>query len=311
MKYCPITYDEIDDDETYSLRGLKQLSPQLKNLKPLAYSAAEQHAEATALAGKMSIQGVQSKLSAQLKIKEEKFELVAQNGHYILKPPSHLYAELPQNEALTMTLAKKIKLEVPVHGLVYGKDNSMTYFVKRFDRGSYHKKFATEDFSQLLGFARDTKYNSSMEQAASVVETFCSFPRIELVKLFKLTLFNFLIGNEDMHLKNFSLITRDYKITLSPAYDLLNTTIAQKNAAEELALPLKGKKNNLTKNDFLKYFAIERLRLNPAIIARVLQELKEAQPTWEELIQHSFLSKAMQKKYLHLLQERRMRLGLP
>lgn len=310
MKYCPITYDLIRDDETYSARGLKRLSPQLKNLKPLAYSAAEQREEAAALAGKMSIQGVQPKLSAQLKIKEEHFELVAQDGHYILKPPSHLYPELPQNEAISMTMAEKIGLDVPVHGLIYAKDNSLTYFIKRFDRGGHHKKFAIEDFSQLLGFARDTKYNSSMEQVANVIETYCSFPRIELVKFFKLTLFNFLIGNEDMHLKNFSLITDNNKILLAPAYDLLNTSIALKNPEEEMALTLKGKKNKLTKNDFFKYFAVERLKLNTKVIENITQEFKSAKSEWEELIQKSYLSKPMQKKYLQLLQERFERLGL-
>lgn len=242
MKRCPITYEIIADQASYSKNGLRLLSPQLKNLNPLALSADEQRQEAIMRVGKMSIQGIQKKLSAQLKIKEERFEIVDQYGRFILKPQSNIYAELPENEAISMSLAKTIGLEVPIHGLVYSKDNSMTYFIKRFDRLGHNKKLALEDFAQLLGEDRYTKYESSMEQVIKVIEKFCTFPKIEFVKLFKLTLFNFLIGNEDMHLKNFSLITRDQKIMLSPVYDLLNSTIAMGSAKEEIALPLNGKK---------------------------------------------------------------------
>ena len=310
MKRCPITYEVISDDEDYSQRGLRLLSPQLKSLNALELNAAELRMEAVARVGKMSIQGVQTKLSAQLKIKEGRFEIVDQNGHYILKPQSEYYPELPENEAITMSLAATIGIDVPVHGLVYSKDKSMTYFIKRFDRIGHNKKRALEDFAQLSQSGRDTKYNSSMEKIAEIITSFgfCSFPRVEAVKLFKLTIFNFLVGNEDMHLKNFSLISRDRKITLSPGYDLLNSTIAQMNAKEELALPLNGKKNNLKRSDFIDYFAIQRLQLNKTVILDIMSEIKQALPAWKVLISNSFLSATMKKKYLELLEERSERI---
>jgi serine/threonine-protein kinase HipA len=304
MKYCPITYEVINNHEDYSRRGLRLLSPYLKNLKPLEFSAIEQRREAIARAAKMSIQGIQIKLSAQLKAKEDHFELVDQYGHYILKPQSEYYPEMPENEAITMSLAASIGIEVPVHGLIYSKDGSMTYFIKRFDRIGHNKKLAVEDFTQLLQLDRETKYESSMEKVAKVMTDFCSFPKIEAVKLFKLTLFNFLIGNEDMHLKNFSLITRNQKITLSPAYDLLNSTIAQAHSKEEIALPLNGKKSNLKKSDLLDYFARQRLQLNQNVITDIIQEIKQALPIWKTLISHSFLSLLMKEKYLDLLARR-------
>lgn len=310
MKHCPITYEIISDQENYSQRGLRSLSHQLKNLSPLNLSADEQRQEAIDRIGKMSIQGVQKKLSAQLKVNAGCFEIVDLNGHYILKPQSDTYPELPENEAITMSLAKTIGLEVPVHGLVYSKDASMTYFIKRFDRMGHSQKLAVEDFAQLSGEDRYTKYKSSMEKVIAVIERFCTFPKIELVKLFKLTLFNFLIGNEDMHLKNFSLITKNKKTSLSPAYDLLNSTIAQKNIKEEIALPLRGRKNNLTKHDFFKYFAREQLKLNPKTIDGVIQEFHKVIPEWHKLIGFSFLSQQMQEKYLLLLNERCGRLGI-
>lgn len=310
MKRCPITYEIIVDNALYSEQGLRLLSPQLKKLEPLAYSAADQRREAIARVGKMSIQGVQPKLSARLKIKEGRFEIVDQYGQYILKPESADYPELPENEALTMSLAATIGIEVPVHGLVYSKDNKMTYFIKRFDRAGHKQKLAVEDFAQLLQLSRDTKYDSTMESIAKAVIQFCSFPKIEAVKLFKLTLFNFLVGNEDMHLKNFSLITRHQKITLSPAYDLLNTTIALPKPEEEMALRLNGKRKNLKKKDLVDYFAIERLNLNQNTVQSVMQEIKQALPGWRKLISQSFLSKSMQDKYCRLLEERCERLEI-
>lgn len=308
MKRCPITYEVIPDQENYSKAGLRLLSPTLKDLKPLDLSADEQRETALTHVGKMSVQGIQPKLSAKLKVKKACFEIVDQYGQYILKPQSLLYPELPQNEAITMTLAEKIGLDVPVHGLIYAKDDSMTYFIKRFDRVGRHKKIPLEDFTQLSGADRYTKYNSSMENVIKVIAQFCTFPKIEFVKLFKLTVFNFLIGNEDMHLKNFSLIRHDKKIMLSPAYDLLNTTIALSGTKEELALPLNGKKRQLNQQDFLKYFAVDRLGLNPTIIAEVMDEIQAALPLWQQLIKISFLSPKMQEKYLSVLQERATRL---
>lgn len=309
MKRCPITYEVINAQDNYSQRGLRLLSPQLKDLKPLEYSAEEQRREALARAGKTSIQGVQPKLCAKLRVRAAQFELVDRYGHYILKPQSIDYPELPENEAVTMSLAATIGIEVPIHGLIYSKDKSMTYFVKRFDRIAHSKKLAMEDFAQLMQLNRNTKYASSMEKVVKIIETFCTFPKIEVIKLFKLTLFNFLVGNEDMHLKNFSLITIGKKTTLSPAYDLLNSSIALPKYEEEVALPLRGKKKNLTKRDLLDYFAIEKMQLNEKIISDIVNTIKQTTPNWQKMIETSFLSKPMQDKYLQLLKARCKRLA--
>lgn len=309
MKRCPITYEEIHENDAYSLRGLRLLSPKLMQLQPLKLSADSQREQALRMAEKMSIQGVQPKLSARLKIKAGCFDIVDHNGNYILKPQSKDYPELPENEAITMTMAEQCGIEVPIHGLVYSKD-SMTYFIRRFDREGNNKKLAVEDCAQLLGLSRDTKYNSSMEKIIDAITRYCHYPKIEFVKLFKRIVFNFLIGNEDMHLKNFSLITRKGIIQLSPAYDLLNTSIAIGNYKEELALPLNGKKNNLRKGDIFHYLAVERLNLPAAIIQEELMLFQSILPQWHELIRRSFLSKPMQDKYRVLLDERSQRLEL-
>lgn len=253
----------------------------------------------------MSIQGIQPKVSTILNIKNSGFEIVDQGGEFIMKPQSVDYTELPQNEDVSMRLAAMVDIETPLHGLIYSKDNSLTYFIKRYDRIGKKQKRAVEDFAQLSGNTRDTKYRSSMENVAKLIEQFCTFPVIEKVKLFRLTLFSYLIGNEDMHLKNFSVITRDAKIELSPAYDLLNTTIAIGNALEELALPLSGKKRNFTKNNFLEYYGQQHLGLRTQVIDDVLADFSNAIESWKNTIEISFLSATMKQKYVEIIEQRR------
>ena len=308
MSRCPITYEECEGGK-YSFKGLKKLSPRLKSLKDLPFSAEDQVREAIARAAKMSIQGVQPKLSVRLNVKNEIFEIVDTGGRYILKPQTMNYREVPENEDVTMRLAKLIGIEIPLHGLVYCKDDTMTYFIRRFDRMGRNKKIAVEDFAQLSGKDRETKYKSSMEQIIFLIEKFCTFPAIEKLKLFNLTLFNYLVGNEDMHLKNFSVIRRDLKVELSPAYDLLNSTIIL-NSQEEIALPLGGKKNELRKDDFLVYFAKERLKLTQKSIEQTVGRIVNVFPKWTDLIQECFLSDSMKTQYVDLLNERFSKLDL-
>ncbi len=308
MNICPITYEICPGK--YSRKGLNNLSRNINSLKDFPYSADEQLKESAARADKLSIQGVQPKLSARFNPSLEGFELVNRGGTFILKPQNPMYDELPQNEDLTMRLAGISGIEVPLHGLIYCRDGSMTYFIRRFDRTGRRGKVALEDFAQLSGNSRDTKYDSSMEKVAGIINTYCTFPAIENIKLFRLTLFSFLTGNEDMHLKNFSLISRKGIIELSPAYDLINTTIALKTPIEELALPVAGKKNSLTRNILIDYFAGERLTLEQKVIGRVLNEMAGAYPEWEEMIKISFMSQGMKDKYSRLIKERMERLGL-
>ena len=309
MKYCPITYEPLSEGSEYSADGLRSLNRNLKSLAPLEFSAEQQRQEAISRAGKMSIQGLQLKLSSVLKITEGRFEIVDRGGQYILKPQSRDYLELPENEALTMHLARIAGIQVPVHGLVRSADQTFTYFVKRFDREG-RDRIPQEDFAQLSGASRETKYESSMEKVAAVIGRYCTFPAIENVKLWERTIFSFLVGNEDMHLKNFSLVTRDEKVAMSPAYDLLNTTIALKNAKEELALPLNGKKSKLTRRDLIDYFAHERLGIKAAVRSDVVSRFTRALPVWYKVLDRSFLSSDAKQHYASVLQERSKRLNL-
>ncbi|WP_158729188.1 MULTISPECIES: HipA domain-containing protein [unclassified Flavobacterium] len=303
MNRCPITYELCGMDK-YSEKGLRMIAPKLTYLNDLPYTAVELRQEAANRAKKLSIQGVQPKLSAAISIVDQEFKIVDQFGTYIIKPQNDLFPQLPENEDVTMRMAKVFGLEVPFHGMLYGKDGSLSYFIKRFDRYGKGNKYATEDFAQLTGNTRDTKYRFTMEKLIPVLDEYCSFPAIEKADFFKRILFCYLTGNEDMHLKNFSLITKNEKTTLAPIYDFLNSTIAIKNPQEEIALTLKGKKSNLKATDFIDYYGKERLQLNEKTIATILKQMKKATPKWKELLEISFLTDEMKEKYLELLESR-------
>ncbi|MDA0577078.1 MAG: HipA domain-containing protein [Verrucomicrobia bacterium] len=316
MNICPIAYIPCGDVR-YSREGLRILDPRLTRLQDFPHDAAQQRREALLRTGRMSIAGVHPKLSTVLDVDEGLFCLVDQGGRFIIKPQHSDWPQLPENEGLTMRLASVAGLDVPVSGLVRCRDGSWSYFVKRFDRLGRGLKKALEDFAQLAGATRDTKYDSSMERVAKLIEQHCTFPMVEKERLFRLALFSFLVGNEDLHLKNFSVITNGPKVLLSPAYDLLSSTVAflamgkAADAIEELALPLAGKKRNLTRTDWVDYFGAERLRLTPKIIDKVLAELAGAIPRWRELIEISFLSERGKTLYQDLLTERAGRMGWP
>ena len=315
MNRCPITYRECGEAR-YSRVGLRSLSPNLLHLKDFPYAADQQRQEAVIRAGRMSIQGVQPKLSVRLDTKAGEFRIVDRGGRFVIKPQHHIYPNLPENEGLTMHMAGLCGIEVPLSGLVRCADGTWSYFVRRFDRTGHNGKVPLEDFAQLAGGSRDTKYQFSMERLIGVLNDYCTFPAIERVKLLKRGLFNFLVGNEDMHLKNHSLITRDGKVELAPAYDYVSSTVAfltlgkRIETIAETALPLRGKARGLTRKTWITYFGNQRLGIPEKVIRRVEMELAAAVPAWHVHIAGSFLPAEQKRTYGALLDQRVAILGL-
>ena len=307
MNRCPLSYRTLDDpDALYSTEGLRGLSPRLRSLEPLPFTNEELRFEATARSGKMSIGGVQPKVSAVLRVTAGRFDLVTTGGRYILKPDSPHYPEVPANEDVTMRMAATAGLDVPTHGLIWTRAEELCYLIQRFDRFGRTGKIPTEDFTQLLGLSRDTKYASSIEQVVGVVDRFCTFPVVEKTVLFRMVLVAFLTGNEDLHVKNFSLVTdRKGTVRLSPVYDMLNSTIVLRNPSEEMALPLAGKKSNFRREHFTEYLGRERMALNAQTVRQLVGDIESAQPGWNDLLDRSFLSPEKKEAYRGVLAERR------
>lgn len=260
----------------------------------------------------VAVPGVQPKLSLSLikEIKEQsKTRLTvigALGGEYIFKPPSDRFAEMPENEHLTMRIAASYGIRVVPSSLIRLSSGELSYITKRVDRREGGEKIHMIDMFQITE-AFD-KYKSSMEKIGKALGAYSSNTLLDKIFYFDLAVFCFLTGNNDMHLKNFSMIEIPSGWALSPAYDLLNVSIVLPEDSDELALTLGGKKKSFKREHFEALG--EGLGLTPNQIKssfkRMMKNKSEAF-TW---IDRSFLSKEMKIAYREVLESRYKQLKL-
>lgn len=257
-----------------------------------------------------SLTGVQPKLSLNLSKHEGscRLTIVGLWGDYIFKPQTEKSPQLPENEDLTMHLAEVAKISVVPHSLIRLADGRLGYITKRIDRTKNGEKIDMEDMCQLTLHPTEYKYKSSHEQIAKAIVQYSSTPKLELTNYMQLLLFCFVTGNNDMHLKNFSLYRPSEDYRLAPANNLLNVAIANPEDKEELALPLSGRKTKLRLEDFLN--AAKTMGLEENVLLRLVASLHKALPKWQTLIHASFLSEDMKNMYEELILSRLSRLEL-
>ena len=260
----------------------------------------------------IAVPGVQPKLSLSL-VNEavtgnnrKRLTVVgALGGNYILKPPSDLFPEMPQNEHVTMRIAQAYGIPTVKSSLIRLQSGELSYITKRIDRKDNGEKIHMLDMFQILE-AYD-KYRGSMEKMGLAIAKYCVNTLLDRLYYFELSIFCFLTGNNDMHLKNFSLIESGSGWALSPAYDLLNVDIANPEDTEELALTLDGKKKRLTRENFERFG--QTLELNQKQIENALKRTEKNRSKVVEWINNSFLSTEYKEKYLALLEERYSRIA--
>jgi serine/threonine-protein kinase HipA len=266
----------------------------------------------------MSISGVQDKVSLKL----ENGELVPTDtgGEYILKPvPSAIIPafrdDVPANEHLTMQLAAQVfGITTAVNALIYLKDGEPAYLTRRFDRLG-GRKIPQEDFCQLGGRTDEThgknyKYDATCEELGRILKQFCPAYPVEVEKLFRRILFNYLFSNGDAHLKNFSLfMTEEGDHVLTPAYDLLCSSMhfpEESRTALELFDDYESgffKLNGFYgAEDLLKLAELYGIKLKRA--ERFIAAYRECRNKAETMINNSFLSKAGKKEYLRRFKDR-------
>ena len=193
-----------------------------------------------------TVTGVQSKLSMDVnkggKDEPDRLTIVGLWGRYILKPKSEDFPWLPEVEDLTMHLASIAKIKVVPHTLIRFSDGEFNYLTKRIDRDNRGTKLLMEDMCQISERLTADKYKSSYENIAKMIRKFSSAPMLDLVNFWEVVLFSWITGNSDMHLKNFSLISKEAgNYVLSQAYDLINVHLVFPEDTEELALTLDGR----------------------------------------------------------------------
>jgi serine/threonine-protein kinase HipA len=211
------------------------------------FSLAELSQNAQKMVGKLSISGVQPKLSLKLIKETKELVVVSTGGEFILKPQLSIYPNIPQNENLCMTIAQKLGIETPPHALMELNDGTVAYIVKRFDRLN-GAKIHQEDFMQIL--EKEDKYKGSNEEIGAKISTMSDVPGLDTQLFYERVIFNFIIGNGDAHFKNYTMQYSDTGAArLSPVYDIVSSKLVI-SEEEDSALTINGKKNNLTSKDF-------------------------------------------------------------
>ncbi len=283
---CPICLEMTDSGiphghclrELYGTETAPALDVALVDLEALAIQTVNR---------RLSVTGVQKKLSlSTLPSKEgERLTIVgALGGTHILKPPASEYPGMPQLEHWTMRLAHRCGLEAASSGLVFLTSGEPAFLVRRFDRAK-GRRIHVEDLCQLSVQPTIDKYRSSMERVMSIVRRFTTAPGDDALRIFDVTVFCLLVGNSDMHLKNWSLVRDEGRVRLSPAYDLLPTRLLLADP-EESALPIHGRKAWLERSDLLALAAHARIPEKVAtthmqsMARKLLQAMEDIPSPW-------------------------------
>lgn len=306
MERCLYCYQPLEQHETdFHSRCSKKIFGTV--IPPvLPYSKADIESLALEVVrSQVTITGVQPKLSVDLKKEkggEKRFTIVGLWGGYILKPQTEQYANIPENEDLTMHLARLAKINTVPHSLIRFKDGSLAYITKRIDRDKKGNKIPMEDMCQLTEKLTEQKYKGSHEQIAKKIVEFSAYPVLDLINYVEVLLFCYLTGNADMHLKNFSLYKKIKETTLTPAYDLLSTKLVIPEDTEELALTLNGKKRKLKRSDFDNL--LKTMKVEDKVIENTYNKFRKVLPLWYDFIDISFLPNQLRIDYKALIEHR-------
>ena len=309
MSKCLYCYKELADGEVDFHKGCCKKFFGIPEAPELPYSLDELDTlAAQVIQSQTTLTGVQAKLSLHLDRHDglKRLTIVGLWGDYIFKPQTQSYKTLPENEDLTMHLAKIAKIKVVPHTLIRLKDGTLGYLTKGIDRSADGDKIPMEDMCQLTERQTEYKYKSSYEQIAKVIAKYSYAPLLDLTDFYEQVFFCWLVGNNDMHLKNFSLYAPKGKWGLTPAYDLLNVTLVNHKDDEELALTLNARKKRIKKADFVK--AMETSGIAPKVFENMVSKYHKLLPKFNEVIDMSFLDGEDKEMYKQSIAARLKRL---
>ena len=259
----------------------------------------------------VTVPGVQPKLSLHLEAADtghRRLTLVGMEGGFILKPPVPAYPEMPELEHVTLRMADAMGIETAPGGLIPLQDGPWAFISRRMDRDGSRKRHM-EDMCQLTDRLTERKYSGSLEQIGRVIWRHCANPGFDVLRLFELTIFCFLTGNADMHLKNFSLLyDLGCPVRLAPAYDLLPTALLMPEDQEDTALTLHGKKRRLRRNDF--YHLAQALRLTARQADNAFSRISQRLPAAVDTLMNGLCSTDAKQRYSALFHQRSIHLDM-
>ncbi|MBO7069388.1 MAG: HipA domain-containing protein [Bacteroidaceae bacterium] len=254
-----------------------------------------------------TVTGVQAKLSMDIEHdtqgRAQRLTIVGVMGRYILKPQTEQFERLPEIEDLTMHLAEIAHIPTVPHALIRFEDGELNYITRRIDRTDDGRKLPMEDMCQLAGKLTEQKYQGSYEMITKLIERYSSVARLDLVNYWEQVVFSWIVGNADMHLKNFSLIgEKPGKYVLTPTYDQVSTAIVMPEDTEELALPLNGFQKKLMTMDFEQ--AMQTTGLSLQMARRIINRFFTMKEKWFACIDESFISEQQKAQFKELISKR-------
>lgn len=300
MGKCLYCYKQLAEGEVDYHKGCARKIFETTMVPALSYTRANiKELAREIVTASTTVTGVQAKLSLDISRghagEPRRFTIVGLWGRFILKPQTDSFANLPENEDLTMHMAEAAGIKTVPHSLIRFADGELCYITRRVDRQKTGAKIAMEDMCQLSERLTEDKYKGSYERIAKIISRYSSAPLLDVVNFWEVVLFSWLTGNADMHLKNFSLFRPADNYMLSPAYDLLSTALVMPDVDEELALALNGKKRRIQRDDFEK--AMYDSGMGYKAISSIFDRFSKAIPRWRELINESFLPAELQDAY--------------
>lgn len=309
MNKCLFCYKEIENDQLKDYhKKCNKLFFGSKEAPIIPFSIHEIEILAKeAVEKSITVPGVQPKLSLGF-VKDQLTEghngrltiLDALDGLYILKPQNSIYSQMPENEHLSMKLAELFQISTVPSNMIRLQSGDLCYLTKRIDRLTDGNKRHMIDFMQILDL--EDKYKGTMENLGKEIGDLSENTLFDKLRFFELTVFNFIIGNNDMHHKNFSMFLSDQGWVLSPAYDLLNVKLILPKDKEDVALLLGGKRNNFNKGYFDRLGDV--LKLNKKQVSSVYKRIGKWQPKANQLIDISFLNLVNKNAYQQLINDR-------
>lgn len=308
MSNCLFCYKPVEKGEYHSACAKKFFgTPQVPFLE-LDQETLNKLAQIT-VNERLALTGVQPKISLSLHGEKgnKRLTLVGLWGDYILKPQSKEFLLMPEIEDLTMHLAKLFKIDTAEHALMRTSSGELAYITKRFDRRK-GKKIHVEDLCQLSELLTEQKYNSSYERVGKIIRRYATNSGLDTIKYFRLVLFSFLTGNNDMHLKNFSLMHTHQGIVLAPAYDLLNVNLIYPKDKEDVALTLGGRKRKIKRADF-DQFAMS-LGISELVRDNIYRDFSKQMHKVRYWTENSFLTDEYKDGYMHILNNKIKQIGL-
>jgi serine/threonine-protein kinase HipA len=304
MSQCPITY-EICSPDKYSSAGLKKLRRGLTKIELLDETAIQGHP-----ATNFEINWTHPWAFGEIPTGDEQMEIRSKKSRFILLPPAKPIPQTSENIDLSTRLAEICGIKPAFHGMLFNKDQTLTYFAEIPRDISRNKSLSLTKSTDALKSLKKPLNIGTVEGLVEVIENYCTFPVIEKYRLFQRILFSWLTGYESQSWKDYFLLKQASKTALAPPLFFINSILLYGRQEREMGLSVRGKYTAFTAEDFKDLLGREILLLSKEAIDHIFLHFKSSYSPARQLVLNSFLSEELKEHFLDVLVGRFSRLRL-